>query len=200
MTDQEIQKAKNLSSAVASLGKSPKPILRHLNGYIPTPEKEFIFETPESIASKLNSLPEGSLGSHLIKEKLTAKDVIEELRKLSGNDRLDISNIRNGENLARAAQRQTVDMNDMRWHGAGGANGASLSGLINADIFTSTSGQTAFVASSTPLSTIGFWISGALQTPTTDYTVAGSVATVTAATWPSGTPPSQPVVWVYIHA
>lgn len=45
--------------------------------------------------------------------------VIRELKSLKGNDRLDITNIKNGENLAIAAAKPRIDMNDMRWHGGG---------------------------------------------------------------------------------
>jgi hypothetical protein len=48
------------------------------------------------------------------------KEVIAEIKKLKGDDRLDISNIRNGEALARALNKKgKLDMSDMRWHGAG---------------------------------------------------------------------------------
>lgn len=43
--------------------------------------------------------------------KMDAKDIVDALKTLKGNDRLDISNIRNGEQLAR------FNMNDQRWHG-----------------------------------------------------------------------------------
>ena len=55
------------------------------------------------------------------KGTFTVQDVIKALKELKGNDRLDISHIRNGEQLARAANKQKVDMNDMRWHGSGGS-------------------------------------------------------------------------------
>lgn len=193
MTSEEIKRAKTLSSVVASIGKAPKPVLKRLGDYMPSSEKQMIFESPESIASKLNSLPEGSLGHHLIKEPLTAKDVIDEMRKLSGNDRLDISNIRNGENLARAAQRQIVDMNDMRWHGGGGSFGSNL----QSDVFVSTLNQTVFVASKNVASTVYFTINGVLQTPTNvdpsgHYTVSGGKATIS-----FSIPANSIIVWTY---
>lgn len=49
--------------------------------------------------------------------------VIRELKNLKGDQRLDITNIKNGENLAIAAARPKIDMNDMRWHGSGGNGG-----------------------------------------------------------------------------
>lgn len=87
----------------------------------PTPEV-----TPMEIASKLNSL-EGVLNPTVIDghkpHAEVVKDVITELKGLKGNDRMDITSIRNGENLAWIAN-QGFNMNDQRWHGSGG--GASL--------------------------------------------------------------------------
>ncbi len=167
----------------------PKYILAHN-----TP----IFESPEQIAAKLNSAPK-SIGAHVIDGLLTVEDVIEAIKNLKGNDRLDVSHLRNGEQLSRLSQR--VDMNDMRWHGGGsGASSSTINALLVTDKFVSTSGQTSFTASSTPLFTFGFSVSGANQTPTTDYAVSGSVATLTPATWPNGTPADQPVVWTYLKA
>ncbi len=51
--------------------------------------------------------------------------VIRELKSLKGNDRLDITNIKNGENLAIAAAKKGsggFDMSDQRWHGSGGGS------------------------------------------------------------------------------
>lgn len=47
------------------------------------------------------------------------KDVISEIKKLKGNERIDISHIRNGEQLAILAT-QKINFNDQRWHGSGG--------------------------------------------------------------------------------
>lgn len=46
-----------------------------------------------------------------------AKDVIEHLKSLKGNDRLDISHLRNGEHLARLVGKQKANDGDLRWHG-----------------------------------------------------------------------------------
>lgn len=48
-----------------------------------------------------------------------ASYVIRKIRDLKGDDRLDITNIRNGENLAIGAARPRFDMSDQRWHGGG---------------------------------------------------------------------------------
>lgn len=173
MTKEEIQRAKTLSSAVASIGKAPKPIVCPFSSYSSSPEKQFIFETPESIAGKLNSLPAGSLGHHLIKEPLTAKDVIDALRKLEGNDRLDISNIRNGENLARSAQRQNFDMNDQRWHGGGGSStGTPVTGEVVAGL-----GTTFTLAFTPKAGTLALYGQGQRLYLSTDYTISGAVIT-----------------------
>src|SRR3990167_397133 len=49
------------------------------------------------------------------------KEIIEEIKKLKGNDRLDISHIRNGEILASAAAKiGGMKLSDQLWHGGGG--------------------------------------------------------------------------------
>lgn len=65
---------------------------------------------------------------------------------------------------------------------------------IQVDVFTSTDLQTAFTATRTPVTTIYLSINGLIQTPTTDYTVAGSTATLS-----SGIPAGYPVIWVYTY-
>lgn len=49
-------------------------------------------------------------------------EVIEGIKKLKGNDRLDISSLRNGDQLAflLGKGKQKIDFNDQRWHGGGG--------------------------------------------------------------------------------
>lgn len=190
MTEQELKRAKELSSHIASFGKTKTP-LRPLSAYTPTPEKEFVFDSPESIASKLNSLP-GGLGKHVIKDLPTVESIIEAIKNLKGNDRIDVSNLRNGEQLSRIAQRD-INMNDMRWHG--GTSPQGMSSFIQVDSFTSTNNQTVFTATKTVVGTILLSVSGVNYTPTTDYTVSGNTATLT-----SGIPASQPVLWIYIHS
>lgn len=197
MTTEELKRAKSLSASVASLGKAAKPSVRPFSSYTPSPEKQFIFETPQSLASKLNSLPEGSLGSHLIKEKLSAKEVIDEIKKLSGNDRLDISNIRNGEVLARAAQRQPIDTNDMRWHGSGGASQlvSANSMAMEIPVGSVNGSNTVFTVKNIPLfmDVSGQLMVSSTQDPTNyGFTITGSLPlyTITFLNPPSG--PSNP--------
>lgn len=53
-------------------------------------------------------------------DSVSAEDVLKAVRELKGNDRLDITNLRNGEQLAAAIGKlQKLDMSDMRWHGGG---------------------------------------------------------------------------------
>lgn len=55
------------------------------------------------------------------------KTVIDEIKKLKGNDRIDISNIRNWQSILNKASGG-FDMNDQRWHGAGTGGGSGSSG------------------------------------------------------------------------
>ena len=43
------------------------------------------------------------------------KEVIKQVKELKGNERIDISNIRNAENIG----KKKIDMSDLRWHGGG---------------------------------------------------------------------------------
>jgi hypothetical protein len=91
-------------------------------------------------------------------------------------------------------------MDDLRWHGSGGASSSAVTALIVTDVFSATNGQTVF-SSSTNMSTIlSFSIGGAIQTPTTDYANTATNATVTAGSWPGGVPGGLAVVLVYIKA
>lgn len=103
--------------------------------------------TPQEIASKLNSLPK-ALGAHTIKDlpSITAKEIIQELKSLKGNDRIDISNIRNGEQLSRISQR--IDMNDMRWHGGGSSSNAYTPGGTDVPIIDGGTGLSSISAKS----------------------------------------------------
>lgn len=70
----------------------------------------------------------------------------------------------------------------------------SISSHFQTDQFTSTANQVQFTASQTPLATQYLSINGIIQTPTTDYTVSGAVATLT-----SGIPAGCSVLWNYIY-
>ena len=63
--------------------------------------------------------------------KTVVKATLEAIKNLKGNDRLDISHIRNGEILAGMLNKkksEKLDMSDQRWHG-GGLSQTGLSGL-----------------------------------------------------------------------
>ncbi len=72
-------------------------------------------------------------------------------------------------------------------------NSAGISSFFQTDIFTSTNNQTIFTASKTVAYTVGFYVNGSLQTPSTDYSVTSGVATLS-----SGIPSGNIVVWVYV--
>ena len=139
--------------------------------------------SPEEIASKLNTLP-GGLSASTIRDlpNVTAQDVVAELKSLKGNDRIDISHIRNGEQLSRISQR--IDMNDQRWRGGGvevfdsiGNKVSSGSGLqfVGATV-TNTDGRT------TTVTITGGGSGVTVVTPT--GTVNGSNTVFTVATQP----------------
>lgn len=138
MRTEDIQKARQLSKQLASFGMVPsvpkkvKPsdlsFVKKLTGFEPkTRTEKFVgkyvpYEKPkpdtaEQIVEKINTL-EGAIEAKAITGLLTAADVVDEIKNLKGNDKIDISHIRNGENLARLAAKN-ADMNDMRWHGGG---------------------------------------------------------------------------------
>lgn len=175
--------------------KADLSFLKNLSGFpkniqsIYTPQvlPEPVFESAETLAGKLNSLI-GALGVHVIKD-LPSIDVdnlvplvIEAIKNLKGNDRLDISHIRNGEQLAQAANKQKVDMNDMRWHGSGGAS-SSVTTVSNEVV--SGSGNTFTLVHIPTTGSQKIFAIGQRLTPTVDYTIAGAVIT-TISTWNNG--------------
>lgn len=129
----EIKKPKDLSfvnkfTGIKHISAEPKPAS-------PQIEIRHVTETPEAIVEKVNSAS-NKIKVDAIEGLPTAKDMVEEMRKLKGNDRIDISNIRNGENLARFANGN-FNMNDQRWHGGGDTVAAGT----NITITTNSSGQ-----------------------------------------------------------
>jgi hypothetical protein len=78
---------------------------------LPLPDFSWIEETIKGYDEKIKNLPE-------------VKDVIDAIKQLKGNDRIDISSIRNWENLLKKASGN-FDMNDQRWHGGGGSGTGS---------------------------------------------------------------------------
>ncbi len=72
-----------------------------------------------------------------------------------------------------------------------------ISGLMQKDIYVATDQQTAFTATQTVAYDFYLSINGAIQTPTTDYTVSSGIATLTAGSYPNGVPASSSVIWLY---
>lgn len=68
-------------------------------------------------------------------------------------------------------QDQTGGLHDLLVGGGGGGSGIAI------DAFVATPGQTVFTLSTTPTSSTAMFVNGALQKPTTDYTVAGTALT-----------------------
>lgn len=119
------------------------------------PKKEYVSDTPEQIANKLNAAPK-SLNMEVIRNPLTPQEVIEAIKSLKGNDRIDISHIRNGENLARMAN-QGFNMNDQRWHGGGSSSGGVTS-VSNSDGTLTISPNVGVVVASLNLSQANTWV------------------------------------------
>lgn len=62
-------------------------------------------------------------------------------------------------------------------------------------VFTATNNQTVFnVSNVTPITSLLLAVNGLVQTPTTDYTVSGSTATLTA-----GVPANTVVIWTFTY-
>ncbi len=163
----EAPKKKTLSSEVARISqgrKAPEP--RPLSTYMPSKETQYVFDTPEAIANKLNTLP-GALNPEVVREIPTVEGLIKALKELKGNDRIDISNIRNGEQLSRISQR--IDMNDMRWHGGGGGGSGTVTSVSSAD-----ANITVATGTTTPVLTLVQ--APALKSATTTVSVAAATA------------------------
>lgn len=186
MTEQDLKRAKELSSHISILGKGKNLPQRKLSSYLPIPEKEFVGETAQSIANKLNSIP-NALGKHVVKDIPTMEDIVAHLRGLKGNDRLDISNLRNGEQLSSLSQRVInggYNMNDLRWHGSGGSstNPNQVSNEVVAGSVTTFTLTHAPVLGSEKIFAIGQRLTPGVGN---DYTIAGAVIT-TANSWLAG--------------
>lgn len=70
-----------------------------------------------------------------------------------------------------------------------------IAALLKTDTFTASNNQTIFTASGTVAYTLGLYINGSLQTPSSDYSVTGNVATLA-----NGIPSGSVVVWAYTTA
>lgn len=122
MTEQE-RKAKQLSDRLATISKfktSPSTKKEINLNRINPPEVIKKTEVPAAMPTDLSQKLE-----EINKAIPTTAEIIDAIKNLKGNDRIDISHIRNGEQLARLANRQNIDMNDMRWHGGGGIAGGT---------------------------------------------------------------------------
>lgn len=75
-----------------------------------------------------------------------------------------------------------------------------IAGLMQKDVFVATDQQTVFNATKTVAFDFYFTVNGAIQTPTTDYTVSGNVATLTPGTFPFGVPAGSIIIWLYSTA
>ena len=111
------------------LPKAPKPEPKprteiKLGNYEPKKEIEYVFDTPESIAGKLNTLP-NSINKEVIRDLPTTQDVIKEIKALEGDNRIDILTLKNADKF-----RQKIDMNDQRWHGSGSSSSSGSSKAI----------------------------------------------------------------------
>lgn len=103
--------------------------------------------------------------------------VIDKIKKLKGNDRLDISNLRNGENLAyllsKPKKNDKIDFNDMRWHGSGltasGIYTQTPVGLVNGI-------NTVYTVDHEINNVIGFAINGQYIHPS-EYSFSGTTIT-----------------------
>lgn len=112
----KVSQLKGYKSKTASVGS-----LSVLNDkYNPKPVIETVYESAENLANKLNTLT-GAIDIKVIKDLPTKEDFVSYLKNLKGNDRIDISNVRNGN----------FNMSDQRWHG-GGSSSSSITGLITA--------------------------------------------------------------------
>lgn len=134
--------------------EAPKPKLSVYGPFSPRPKLEPVYESAEQIAEKLNTLI-GAIDPAVINGFVTIDDIIEALK--NRKDVFDISVIRNGEFLSRAAQRKPIDNTDERYHGGGDVVTAGT----NVTITINSNGQKVISASSgtstsfeTPVGTI----------------------------------------------
>lgn len=109
---------------------------------------------------------------------VTPEQVVAYIKK---NRTLDISHIKNGESLARAATKLgSIDFNDQRWHGGGMSSSKFISGEV-----VDGSG-TSWTLAHTPRLFLGLYARGQrLSTARNDYTISGRDIT-TSDPWNAG--------------
>lgn len=108
--------------------------------------------------------------------------VVDHIKNLKGNDRIDISHIRNGERIAQLANKK-LDFSDMRWHGSGSASSVTSvynetpSGLVNGI-------NTVFTLLFVPTTNTLRLFAGQRQTINQDFTLSGLTITFLIAPMP----------------
>lgn len=112
-----------------------------------------------------------------------ASYVIKKLRELKGNQRLDITNIRNGETLAIAiSNSKKLDMSDERWHGGGdtvtaGTN-ITIATVDGKKVISSTGGGGTGTVTSVSVTTAN-GVSGTVATATTTPAISLALGAIT---------------------
>lgn len=197
MHKDDLNKAKELSAKLASLGMKGKPIpkkvkspqpknlefLNRLTGVVAKQPKEEKVPEPVKVVALPDPTPEilAKVLSELADKLPTAESIVEEIKT---GKLLDISNIRNGENLAYLAQshrnqNKKEDMTDMRWHGGGlssVAHDATLTGNGTTDSPLSVvGGGTGTVTDVSVVTANGFYGTVATSTTTPAITLGTSV-------------------------
>jgi len=110
---------------------------------------------------------------------VTVQEVIDEIKKTRA---IDISHIKNGEQLASAAAKMNkIDTSDLRWHGGG----TSLQHFVAGEIVAGSG--TSWTLAKTPKLFLGLYGNGQrLSTAQNDYTIDGRNITTTNP-WDTGT-------------
>lgn len=178
LTLEEQKKVRALSEAVRNLGSS-KPV--SVPRVMEVKTTEYIFDTPESIATKLNKL-EGAVEAKVIKDLPTAETIAKQIKE---------------GKLINAKEIGGMSMTDMRWHGGGltsvahdssltgeGTASSPLSVVSSSSTFrdnevVSGSGTSWTLAHTPVVGSVHVYGSGVRLTPGAgnDYTISGTTIT-----------------------
>lgn len=131
--------------------------------------------------------------------KQLASLVVREIKSLKGNQKLSISDLQNGDEiafaLAKAKNKSSgsdgFDMSDQRWHGGGGTS----TFYTNAVSGTIDSANRVFTVPTTISSALALYLANSVYQPGTDFIASGTTITMTVA--PDASLSGQPFWLLY---
>jgi hypothetical protein len=127
----------------------------------------------EVITEVINRITQTEEGKD-VNIKLIVEHTLNHIKQLKGNDRIDISHIRNSEQIL--GKLNKIDFDDQRWHGGG----AAATKKSYEEIPTDSGDHINFTIANTPIvNTFRLYRGGARQNNGVDYTLTGTALVLT---------------------